>query len=111
MIRYVPQSQLRTFEILRKTAIKDAKGRITYNADNVVGEMRGSVSTAKQREIEQWKQNGHPITHTIVVRGETTADAEDVLRLENRSFYVQGKYNPADLHIYAILYCEERAGV
>lgn len=68
---------------------------------------------ASQREIDQWKQNGHPISHKIVeYSAEEKAKPTDYLvNSDDREFYIQGVKNPADMNISCIYYVEERLDV
>lgn len=73
----------------------------------------GALVGASQKEIDQWKQNGHPITHKII---EYSAQAkvkpcEYLVNESGRQFYVQGAKNPGDLNLTMIYYVEERFDV
>lgn len=70
----------------------------------------GIVANASQREIDQWKQNGHPITHKIVQYSSVYgANATDYILSENGGeFYVQGAKNPAGLNLTNVYYVEQR---
>ena len=111
MIRYRPGNELKTFEISRNVNATDEKGRVTTTSGSIIGTFKGMISQARQSEQDRWKQMGHPISHTIVIKGISGAQAEDTLLINGRFFYVQGKDNPAELGIYEILYCDERMGV
>lgn len=73
----------------------------------------GALIGASQKEKEQWKQNGHPITHKIVeYSAEKKAQACDYLVTESgRQFYIQGIKNPGDLNVTMIYHVEERFDV
>ena len=70
----------------------------------------GMLVNASQKEVEQWKQKGHPISHKIIeYSAMKKAEATDYLRREDgREFYIQGVKNPADLNVTMIYYVEER---
>lgn len=70
----------------------------------------GILVRASQKESEQWKQSGHPITHTIVEYSALLkAKATEYLTTEDgRQFYIQGVKNPGDLNVTMIYYVEER---
>lgn len=95
-----------------------------------IGEIIGMLVGASQKESDQWKQNGHPITHKLIQRGvfprgkatqyirlteknrkppdapgETSEEPEEVTRY----FYIQGTKNPGELDHEIIYYVEERA--
>lgn len=77
-----------------------------------VGKIVGIISQASQKEQEQWKQSGHPITHTIVQKGaKGRAKPTDVLELPDskRRFLVQGVQDPGELGHFTIYHVEERA--
>lgn len=111
MIRFRPGQQIKTFQIVRKATGVDSKGKATYSDNEIAGELMGTLSNASQQEQNRWKQMDHPISHTVVVRGRTIAQAEDVLTINGRRFYVQGKNDPSEMGIFTILYCDERTGV
>lgn len=69
----------------------------------------GMLMAASQKEQDQWKQNGHPITHKIIeYSAEQKAIATDYLLSAEKEFYVQGVKNPANLNVTMIYYVEER---
>lgn len=69
----------------------------------------GMLMAANQKEQDQWKQNGHPITHKIIeYSAEQKAQATDYLVCGNQEFYVQGVKNPANLNVTMVYYVEER---
>ena len=69
----------------------------------------GILMAASQKEQDQWKQNGHPITHKIIeYSAEQKAEATDYLLGADKEFYVQGVKNPANLNVTMIYYVEER---
>ncbi len=116
MMRYTgllrPGQGFKSFTVMRRKSGTSKTGR-PYTGDLVpAGEIIGIISEATPKEIEQWKQDGHPITHTIVQRGtKDRAGATDVLVLENekRAFLVQKKpKDPGELGHYLIYYVEER---
>ena len=111
-IFFRPGQQLKTFEIFRKTATTSARGRVFYAAEpELIDAVHGTIARASQHEQNQWNQNGHQISHTIVIRGRTKADAGDEVRIGDRVFSVQGKHDPAELGFFSTLYCLERLGV
>ena len=108
-----PGQGFRYFTILRRTGGTTKTGRAKTSKLSPQGEIIGIISQASQREQEQWKQNGHPITHTIVQRGAgCRAKVTDVLELEGegiRRFLVQGVHDPAELGHFVSYKVEERA--
>lgn len=99
-----PGQGFRRYTVLRRENGITATGRpITRNLSQR-GTFLGMISRASQAEQEQWKQRGHPISHTVLQRGtENRARPEDVLELEStdgaaaRRFLVQGVHDPAEL--------------
>ena len=86
-------------------------GRVSVAAQpELIDTVRGSISRASQSEQERWNQQGHPITHTIVIRGRTKADAGDEVRIGEKRYHVQGKHDPMELGFFSTLYCMERLG-
>lgn len=82
------------------------------------GEIFGIISRASPKEVEQGKQSGHPVTHTIIQRGTMNNAVEtDVLELNERGsngcrtrrFLVQTVKNPGDLNHFLVYQVEERA--
>lgn len=112
MVRFVPGWEQKRFEILRKTTATDAKGRVNYSASpSRIGQFFGMLANASQKEQEQWKQMGHPITHTISLKNSSGAKPEDILMTSGRKFYVQSINPVAEVGLYEVIYCEERMGV
>lgn len=106
-----PGQGFRLFTVIRKKGGKTATGRPKAQSLTPDGEIYGIISQASQKEIEQWKQNGHPITHTILQRGtKNRAKADDVLELSGtkRRFHVKGTHDPAELGHFTVYYVEER---
>ena len=106
-----PGQGFRPFTVLRKKGGTTTTGRAKTTSLSPDGEIIGIISQASQNEIEQWKQNGHPISHTIVQRGiANRAEATDVLELKgtNRRFYIQGVQDPGELGHFTVYKVEER---
>lgn len=69
---------------------------------------------ASQKEIDQWKQNGHPITHKIIeysAQVKATPRENYLVSDDGRQFYIQGANNPGDMNVTIIYYVEERFDV
>lgn len=106
-----PGQGFKAFSVLRKKGGTTESGRPKTTTLAPDGEIFGIISQASQKEIEQWKQNGHPITHTIVQRGtKDRAKAEEILELKGtkRRFRVKGVNDPGELGHFTIYYVEER---
>lgn len=112
-----PGQGSKLFRVLRRVGITTNTGRPTTSSLKSQGEFYGIISQASPKEIEQHKQLGSPITHTIVQRGTgSRAKATDVLELvegsgENkRRFLVQGEpKDPGEFGHFLIYTVEERA--
>lgn len=106
-----PGQGFRRFEVKSRTGGVTEKGRAYTGSLQKTGEIIGIISQASQKEVEQWKQNGHPITHTIVQHGsKDRAKATDVLHIPDteRNFLVQGVQDPGELGHFTIYHVEER---
>lgn len=107
-----PGQGFKAFVVLRRQGGKTETGRPYTGKLVPVGEFDGIISQASQTEKEQWKQSGHPITHTIVQRGaKNRAIPTDVLTLPgtDRRFLVQGTQDPGELGHFTVYHVEERA--
>ena len=106
-----PGQEFRLFKVLRKKGGTTASGRPKATSLSPDGEFYGIISQASQKDIEQWKQNGHPISHTIVQRGtKDRAKATEILELDgtNRRFIIKGVQDPGELGHFTIYKVEER---
>ena len=110
-----PGQGFKPFTVLRRVSGTTATGRPKTKGYEVVGEFFGIVSRASPKEIEQWKQDGNPISHTIIQRGtEECAKATDVLELcvpgeRPRRFLVKGKpRDPGEIGHFTVYKAEER---
>ena len=116
-----PGQGFKRFSILRREGAVTKTGRPYTGAKSPYGEIIGMITEADPREIEQWKQRGTPITHTIVQRGSTArAKANDILELQqaecdhdgkhrHRKFQVKGDpKDPGELGHFLIYHVEER---
>ena len=107
-----PGQGFKPFRVLRRVNGTTPTGRPTTGSLEPQGEFFGIISQATPTEREQWKQDGHPITHTIVQRGtKNRAMATDVLELEaeGRRFEVKGQpQDPGELGHFLIYKVEER---
>lgn len=112
-----PGQGFKPFRVLRKAGGLTEKGRPVGSGLKPQGEFLGIISQASPKEIEQHKQLGTPITHTIVQYGTANrARATDVLELpgcsggKTRRFLVQGEpKDPGELGHFLIYSVEERA--
>ena len=73
----------------------------------------GALIKASQKEKNQWKQNGHPISHKIIeFSAQVKAKPGEYLMAEDgRQFCIQGTKNPGDMNLTMIYYIEERLDV
>lgn len=93
-----------------KNGVNETGRPLRGNPEATEMQFFGMLTNASQKEVDQWKQNGHPITHKIVESNAMVkAEATDYLVLpDGREFYVQGVKNPGHLNIAMIYYVEER---
>lgn len=112
-----PGQGFKKFRILRRVGGLTNTGRPATSSLKSAGEFFGMISQADPKEVEQFKQLGSPITHTIVQRGTThRAKANDVLELDesqcgdkHRRFMVKGEpKDPGELGHFLIYRVEER---
>lgn len=112
-----PGQGFKPFRILRKVGKLTEKGRAGTSSEQCQGEFLGMITQASPKEIEQYKQLGTPITHTIVQRGTThRAKANDVVELpdpscgdKTRRFRVVGDpQDPGELGHFLVYKVEER---
>lgn len=114
-----PGQGFQRFRILRKAGGTTPKGRPYAGAFDLCGEFDGILTESSPNVVEQSKQRGTPITHTIVQRGSTaSANDTDVLELlphdcdqggKPRRFIVRGDpRNPGGLGHFLVYRVEER---
>lgn len=114
-----PGQGFKPFQVLRRSGGLTESGRPRTAELKPHGEFLGIITQASPKEVEQFKQRGTPITHTIVQRGtEHRAKATDVLVLQPdsgceddkpRKFLVQGDpKDPGELGHFLVYTVEER---
>lgn len=110
----LPGSGFQSFTVYRKQSGTTETGRpIDGPIQKTDISFMAALTKATQKEKEQWKQDGHPITHTIIeFSAQKKAKATDYLVKEDgREFYIQGVKNPGDLNVTMIYYVEERSDI
>lgn len=110
----VPGQGFQKLEIWRKSPGMHPSGRpVSVGYSRTGRHFYALVGDASQREIGEWRQNGHPITHRIVQYGavEQARATDYLVSPEGRFFYVQGRREPGNLGLTAIYYAEERRGL
>ena len=110
---YRPGQGFKRFMVKKKGKTLTNSGKPISGGYEDVGPITGILATASQKEIEHWKQEGHPITHKIVQQGiGNAAKATNYLVLsengKDRYFYVQGIGNPGELNHIMRYFVEER---
>ncbi len=110
-----PGQGFKPFTVYRRVGGTSKSGRPQTKRLERVSEFFGIVSRADPKEVEQWKQQGHPITHTIIQRGkDERVKATDILELdlpgeEPRRFLVKGKPRDAgEIGHFTVWKVEER---
>lgn len=128
-VMFRPGLEVKEYEIYRKKAVLDEKGKVSYRPveEGAIGVLRGAIARTTQREAEKWKQSGYaatyaiggakrwkqitcPATYTVIVRGRTIAEAEDVLVRDGARYYIEGKFESGGLGIFTVLYCNRDEG-
>lgn len=110
-----PGQGFKKFYVAKLGKSVNSKGRVQKAKYEDIGTIIGILATANQKEIEQWKQNGHPITHKVVQRGvNIQAVAGNYLILsgpekKDRYFYIQGRNNPGEMNHMIRYFVEERS--
>ena len=108
----VPGQGFTPFTICEKTASVNNTGRANASEHKYTRTdktLYGIVVNASQKEQEQWKQNGHPITHKVIQYAcMVKAKATDILEGESAQYIVQGRRNPGELNVTEVYYVEER---
>lgn len=114
-----PGQGFKPFRVLKRVGGTTETGRPRTAKLEPQGEFLGIISQASPTEKEQFKQSGHPITHTIVQRGtQNNAVETDVLELDEpgsgtgsccrRRFLVQSVQDPGELGHFLVYKVEER---
>lgn len=112
-----PGQGFKNFRILRRVGDSSKSGRAVSGELKEQGKLIGILTEATPKEIEQFKQRGTPITHTILQKGtQSKAQATDVLELVDaygrstgRKFRVVGDpKDPGELGHFLIYRVEER---
>ncbi len=114
-----PGQGFRYFDVLRREGGVSEHGRPSVSGFVPYGKFAGIIMRASHGEVEQWKsrdqfkQEGHPITHKIIQSGsELPVKASDILEsTENgktRRFIVKGVTEPAELGHFTAYFVEER---
>ena len=112
-----PGQGFKLFRILRRVGGTTNSGRPHTNSKAPQGEFYGMLTQASPKELEQHKQLGSPITHTLLQRGTTPrAKDADILELvtgcgdKARKFMVKGEpQDHGELGFFLVYKVEERA--
>lgn len=111
----VPGQGFLPFTICEKTASVSNTGRANaseHGYKRTDKKLHGIVVNASQKEQEQWKQNGHPITHKVIQYAKLVeAKATDILEGTETQYLVQGVKNPGGLNVTIVYYVEERLDI
>lgn len=111
-----PEKYMHTFFVFRRKNRKTASGRVMKDAEYqtpfVIPD--GILAEASQKEKEEWEQNQHPITHTVVsYQPPPDVREKDVLVMkeDGHKYQVQGMENPGGTGCQTIYYVLERMDV
>ncbi len=114
-----PGQGFRYFEAYNREGGLSENGRPATKEFVYCGRFAGIIMRASHGEVEQWKsreqfrQEGHPITHKIIQRGSQLAiKASDMLEStqdgKTRRFIVKGITEPGELGYFTVYFVEER---
>lgn len=109
-----PGQGFKKFTVKKRKKTLTDRGKPVYAGYEDAGQIMGIIASASEKEIERWKQEGHPVTHKIVQYGVlNAATATNYLVLsefgrKDRYFYVQGTGNPGELDHMMRYFVEER---
>lgn len=107
-----PGNMYKDFAVEECVTELDSGGRASVRYDTDKGIMlRGCLAAASSKEIARFGQLGRPVTHTIVQNGRRRAKPDDLLRLGDRTFLIQGVDEAGSLGVCTIYYAEERRDV
>lgn len=70
--------------------------------------IKGCIAKSDPKDIEKFKSEGHPITHTIVQSGRPKCMPKSFLLLGERMFFVQGIDDTGTEGISTLYFVEER---
>ena len=104
-----PGNLFKDFLIERDDEIIGKSGRPEVSYQEETRTLKGCLADANDGDRERWKQLQHPITHTIVQRGQPRAKQDDRLILGERVFLIHAIDNCGGLGVSTIYYAEERA--
>jgi len=110
----VPGYGFQKMHILRKTHTVSSTGRAMPGAYEDTGIwFYGMLAAASPKDIEMYRQNEHPVTHTVVQHGAVdVAKENDLLCTDNGGRYrVSVRPSPAGVDSTMIYYVEERRDI
>ncbi len=111
MILFRVGQHIKTFLLCSKKEEVNERGRVIYTAEKPTMKIKGSISAVSQEEKNRWKQMGHDVSHTIVIRGKTQIQPEDILLYDDSRFDIAAVENPGEVGIFQIVYCHKREGL
>lgn len=104
-----PGQDRKTFNVIQISAPPTIRGRPMSGEEKTLATIKGVLAPVDQDKIQQWKQNGHPITHSVIQENPGyIASAGCMLRYQGRRFEIKGSINPGELNLFCIYYCLER---
>lgn len=111
-----PYQYMHSFTVMHKKNKKAADGMVLKAKEIDTPDLipDGILAEADEKTKERWKQNQHPITHTIVSYHPIVKVKEkDILKMEGseRRFLVQGIEDPGGTGQFAIYYVLERRDI
>lgn len=104
-----PRQDKKDFLVVQVIASPTARGRPMSGEEKILATIRGVLAPVDQEQVQQWKQNGHPISHSVIQENPNyLAPVGCILRYQNRRFEVKGAINPGEISHFCIYYCLER---
>ncbi len=112
-----PGGEARLVSLLPRAGNIAAGGRIDASYGEEILRLPAVIMRASRMEIRQWEstsqfmQEGHPVTHKVILRGRHTAARPGDLLVcveDGRRFEIKGAHNPAELGAFTVLFAEER---
>lgn len=108
----LPGHSFQPFTVYKRVGSVTATGRPAKETaiEETETTFLGALVGASQKEKDQWKQEGHPITHKIIEFSavEKAKPSSYLVTEDGRQFYIQGAKNPGNMNVTMIYYVEER---
>lgn len=113
-VNLVPGQGFRRLAVWRKRAGMHSSGRpLACGYADTGLRLYALVNDARQQEVQQWAQAGHPVTHALIQMGAggPAQETDYLVSPDGRYFYIQGRGDPGNLGAALLYYAEERGGI